>query len=603
VYSVYRSLESPMEEAALPPTQRDEGSPGFGPSDRLLIGRTSATSFVDVPVGKDAGVGPIWRDSAVHYLVLAQHGALDDPPDHRDRGTAQVLEWAPATPTLGRAPIAFWDFESGPQGWTTEYGGPSPEPPDSRWELVEPSPTYWGGAHLAPGEAAGGSGQAWVTADAGGPSSAVSHDCNPNQGLVSPIWDGTGGATLLSFDYWASAGTGTFPDGLQLYVDNGSTSWQVEDWSLTTQRFHGSARFGWQRAEIDLSRVVEPSSTMRLSFSCVRGAVFSEFGIDNVRIERGTECPRSSLKLASVTVDDSSPGWGDGDGRLEPGETARLTVTLRNDGATEAATPSGFASTREAGAAVLDAHASFPSLAPGALAASLGDGFVVQAPPSPGCFGSTVFEFLFTDATGEQARGIWAAVSDDDADGVCTAIDNCPASGNPDQGDTDSDGVGDACDNCPGVANVDQANRDGDSMGDPCDNCPDTPGGGTDTDGDGFGDVCDCVPGNPAIHGAPGRVVGVRYADSSKTLLSWDAEPQATSYEVQKGLLFAGQPFEYTHGCDEGLITSVPEVDDPLYFANPGDLQYYLVVARNVCGYGDAGADSAGAPRPFLPCP
>ncbi|MFN3875520.1 MAG: proprotein convertase P-domain-containing protein, partial [Flavobacteriales bacterium] len=41
---------------------------------------------------------------------------------------------------------------------------------------------------------------------------------------------------------------------------------------------------------------------------------------------------------------------------------------------------------------------------------------------------------------------------DADGDGVCDALDNCPADANPGQEDADSDGVGDVCDICPTVA-------------------------------------------------------------------------------------------------------------------------------------------------------
>jgi hypothetical protein len=57
---------------------------------------------------------------------------------------------------------------------------------------------------------------------------------------------------------------------------------------------------------------------------------------------------------------------------------------------------------------------------------------------------------------------------DNDGDGICSNVDNCPNVYNPDQRDTDGDGVGEACDNCPEVANPDQMDTYGTGVGDAC---------------------------------------------------------------------------------------------------------------------------------------
>lgn len=87
---------------------------------------------------------------------------------------------------------------------------------------------------------------------------------------------------------------------------------------------------------------------------------------------------------------------------------------------------------------------------------------------------------------------------DNDFDGVCQQVDNCPFNANPDQADGDFDGVGDVCDNCLVTANADQLDIDGDGRGDLCDNCPTTANASqVDGDGDGFGDACDNCPALP----------------------------------------------------------------------------------------------------------
>jgi hypothetical protein len=92
---------------------------------------------------------------------------------------------------------------------------------------------------------------------------------------------------------------------------------------------------------------------------------------------------------------------------------------------------------------------------------------------------------------------------DADFDMVCAPEDNCPWDANTDQFDWDSDGAGDVCDNCPAVPNPDQADRDSDGIGDACDEC-------TDQDGDGYGD-----PGFPASTCAPDNCPGHANVDQS----------------------------------------------------------------------------------------
>ncbi|MBD3332876.1 hypothetical protein GF356_08495 [candidate division GN15 bacterium] len=82
--------------------------------------------------------------------------------------------------------------------------------------------------------------------------------------------------------------------------------------------------------------------------------------------------------------------------------------------------------------------------------------------------------------------------TDADDDGVDDALDNCPATYNPNQADTDQDDRGDMCDNCPDVSNPSQADADDDTVGDECDNCPQVANTDqADGDSDTVGDECD----------------------------------------------------------------------------------------------------------------
>jgi hypothetical protein len=386
VYSVYRA-----------PT------PGFEASDRLLIGRTIGTTLSDVP---PATVGdPFYREfgRTHYYLVLAQHGILDDPPDHRERGSSQILEWVPGLPTGARATVEFWDFDDGTQGWTAD----NTNDPSGGWTAVDPNPTTYAGALLAPDEAAGGSGMAWVTGDAGGPSSATEFDCDGLNFLTSPTWDGTGGATILSFDQWSHV-FGNFWAGMEARIDNGvDPVVRVGVTGLmTAQSFETDGRHGWQRHELDLADHVAPTSTMLVTFATFCAWPFGEFGIDNVRVESATSCSRSGLVLDSVAVDDSPPGWGNGNGVLEPGETAGVTVTVRNEGAGTAFAANATMSTVAPGTLVHDETAAFPDVAAGATASATSE-ITVTLPSDVDCAGTVVFDLEFVDAAGTVSTAVW----------------------------------------------------------------------------------------------------------------------------------------------------------------------------------------------------
>ncbi len=76
---------------------------------------------------------------------------------------------------------------------------------------------------------------------------------------------------------------------------------------------------------------------------------------------------------------------------------------------------------------------------------------------------------------------------DEDEDGICDDVDNCPGIANADQIDGDGDEIGDECDNCPMTVNPDQLDSDYDGVGNACD---------TDDDNDGIPDDGD-MSGDP----------------------------------------------------------------------------------------------------------
>ena len=369
-------------------------SPGFEPSERLLMASTQATSIDDVP--------PQDGTAAV-YLVTAEARTPDEPARHTDAGSAQVLQWRSRVPATGRSTVTAWSFDAGASGWTTDNTGDA----TGGWVLVDPVATSYGGATFSPDTGSSGSGLAWVTGHAASPGTVAATDADRQTKLISPVFDGTGGATLLSFDIWAHE-TGNGYGGLVMDVSNGTTTKRVTLTRLMlAQSFAATAPHGWQRLEVDLATLVPPTSTMKVTFVSVPSNPLSEFGVDAVQLDRATVCGRSGLRLASVAVDDGKPGWGNGNGVLEPGETARLTLTVANDGALAASGPRATARTWPAGLVVHEGTASLPAIAAGASAASTGPGITLTADPRASCDDALVLELDLTDDSGAHVAATW----------------------------------------------------------------------------------------------------------------------------------------------------------------------------------------------------
>lgn len=138
----------------------------------------------------------------------------------------------------------------------------------------------------------------------------------------------------------------------------------------------------------------------------------------------------------------------------------------------------------------------FQSIPPARTLLGTGSRLTVSLQP-----GSTPITLRVTDSKGEtDLADVEVAIPDDDNDGVCGGIDNCPSVRNRDQADGDGDGFGDACDNCPLRASADQSDPDGDRLGTPCDNCPSASNyAQEDYDGDGAGDACDADDDGDAV--------------------------------------------------------------------------------------------------------
>lgn len=209
-------------------------------------------------------------------------------------------------------------------------------------------------------------------------------------------------------------------------------------------------------------------------------------------------------------------------------------------------------------------------------------------------------------------------LNDVDGDGVCGNTDRSPFRSDPGQADTDGDLVGDAADNCPSTVNADQADNDGDATGYACDADDDNDGINdaidADDDGDGVADVSDNCPGarNPdqADHGGSsgagdacdatdGLVTGERFL--GKTILVWDKENGAATYNVYRGELGAAQLAPQASCFARGLVTTFTSDAD---LPRAGDGSFYLATAVVGSIEQSPGYTSAGSERSIVThCP
>ena len=209
------------------------------------------------------------------------------------------------------------DFESD-QGWQVIAGAV-----EGNWIRATPSE---GGDRCDPGSDSDGSGQCFVTGNAG------DEDVDDGETtLVSPVMDASAEEAVIEYDFWYNNGSncaGADPANDVFVIeisDNAGLNWYpLETVGPTGSEVNG----GWiSRAYpvADLS-VVGPSDQMRLRFICADANAGSivEAGVDNVRIgyhfcNESNPCPGDFDDDGSIGVNDILfliSAWGSPDGDI-----------------------------------------------------------------------------------------------------------------------------------------------------------------------------------------------------------------------------------------------------------------------------------------------
>lgn len=138
--------------------------------------------------------------------------------------------------------------------------------------------------------------------------------------------------------------------------------------------------------------------------------------LDSARVVPGAPMP--FVVLQNVVIDDAG---GNGNGRLDPGETVNLTAILRNDGSAAATGTQGWLRTTSPYITLIDSTSSYGDIAPGNT--SNGDGYRLSAasgtPPGTvvnftvhvtSAQGSWNPTFQLTVGTPQQPGSVWADI-------------------------------------------------------------------------------------------------------------------------------------------------------------------------------------------------
>ncbi len=127
------------------------------------------------------------------------------------------------------------------------------------------------------------------------------------------------------------------------------------------------------------------------------------FGAGRVDALAAANEANAKLRYLSHRLDDTGQDRGNGDLALDPGEVVTLFVTVRNADAVRTFTGiSAFLVSETPGVTVLDNHAVYPDLGPGASSEPTGPAFAVQV-QAP-CFTDATLRLDVYDASGRRSR-------------------------------------------------------------------------------------------------------------------------------------------------------------------------------------------------------
>ena len=178
---------------------------------------------------------------------------------------------------------------------------------------------------------------------------------------------------------------------------NGGATW------VTLDTYSGDGG-GWLQKGYDLSAYAGSSSRIRFQFSSNASTNMEGWYLDDIRVTHLIPCV-ALLANKRVVAGDSCPlgGVGDGDGVLDPGESATLQVTTQNLGSVNATGISGHLSTATPGVAIIGADSTFPDIPSGGTGVSMAPHFTIDVSTSVPCGSGIQFHIDLTTDQGPFA--------------------------------------------------------------------------------------------------------------------------------------------------------------------------------------------------------
>lgn len=178
---------------------------------------------------------------------------------------------------------------------------------------------------------------------------------------------------------------------------NGGSTW-------TTLDTYSGDSAGWHQKDYDLSAYAGSSSKIRFQFTSNATGSAEGWYVDDIRVTRIVTCLAAFSNKRAIAGDSCSlGGTGDGNGVLDPGESASLQVTAVNLGSIGATGISGHLSTSTPGVTITDADATFPDIASGGTGVSDAPHFTIDVGTSVPCGTNIQFHMDLTTDQGPFA--------------------------------------------------------------------------------------------------------------------------------------------------------------------------------------------------------